>query len=67
MKNQNNLLGKSKLKYLKLYLGSEGITRAYGHLDYSSLTCEKKHPVVLPNNNKISKIIFEYFYKKFFI
>ena len=64
--NQRYLSGNSKLKYFNPFLDSEGIIRVGGRLDNSNLSYNKKHPILLPSNHKLSELIFEYFHNKFF-
>ncbi|GBO31665.1 hypothetical protein AVEN_22673-1 [Araneus ventricosus] len=43
---------------------SNGILRVGGRLEYSNLTNNQKHPIVLPKSHRLTKLIFVYFHLK---
>lgn len=51
---------KSKLKTLHPYIDSNGLIRVGGRLEKSSLPYSQKHPLVIPSDHKITKLLFTY-------
>lgn len=53
-----------KLKALNPFLDKNGLLRVGGRLINSNLLFDAKHQLILPSDDKLTKLIFEYFYKK---
>ena len=60
LKSGRELPGKSKLLPLKTILDKEGILRCDGRLRYADcLPWESRHPIILPRNHRITKLIIK--------
>lgn len=57
IKQNTPLPKKSKLWKLSPYLDDKGLLRVGGRIDKSDLPNETRHPIILPKNNAISKMI----------
>ncbi|GBL92541.1 hypothetical protein AVEN_123735-1 [Araneus ventricosus] len=55
----------SKLKSLDPFLDSNSILRVGGRLKNANLEYDAKHQIILPNGHKITKLIFEFYHKKY--
>lgn len=58
--------GKSKLKTLYPFLDIDGFIRDGGRLGRSSLPYSQKHPLVIPSNHKMTRLLFLYEHKRLF-
>lgn len=58
--NNKNLSSKSKLLCLAPFIDQEGVLRVGGRLRHSSFTNDKKHPILLPKQHHITKLIAKY-------
>ncbi|KAL4127543.1 hypothetical protein QTP88_011710 [Uroleucon formosanum] len=58
--NNKNLLSKSKVLCLAPFIDQEGVLRVGGRLRHSSFTNDKKHPILLPKQHHITKLIAKY-------
>ena len=57
MKNEENVKISSKISSLNPYLGENGIIRVGGRLKKSEIINDCKHPILMPKNCHISKLI----------
>ena len=57
-------LKRSRLQDLDPFIDTEGILRVGGRLRRSSLPSAEKHPVILPNNHHVSKLLIEHFHQR---
>ncbi|GBN52766.1 hypothetical protein AVEN_10892-1, partial [Araneus ventricosus] len=55
----------SKLKSLDPFLDSNSVLRVGGRLKNANLDYDAKHQIILPNGHKITKLIFEFYHKKY--
>ncbi|GBM34142.1 hypothetical protein AVEN_18027-1 [Araneus ventricosus] len=55
----------SKLKSLDPFLDNNSILRVGGRLKNANLDYDAKHQIILPNGHKITKLIFEFYHKKY--
>lgn len=58
LESNKELLRRSKIKNLQPYI-SDGIIYVGDRLEHSNLADQQKHPVVLPANHKITRLLFE--------
>lgn len=65
-KLKNNERLSKPLQKLNLFLDSDNIIRVGGRLHYSSLAYDKKHPILLPRNSKLTYKIIESIHIKYF-
>ena len=54
----------SQLKSLDPFVGNDGLLRVGGRLRLSGLSTEEKHPMILPRNSHVSRIIATYIHTK---
>ncbi|GBM42297.1 hypothetical protein AVEN_235010-1 [Araneus ventricosus] len=55
----------SKLKSLDPFLDSNSVLRVGGRLKNANLEYDAKHQIILPNGHKITKLIFDFYQKKY--
>ncbi|GBN95285.1 hypothetical protein AVEN_207930-1 [Araneus ventricosus] len=55
----------SKLKSLDPFLDSNSILRVGGRLKNANLEYDAKHQIILPNGHKITKLIFEFYHRRY--
>ncbi|GBM34155.1 hypothetical protein AVEN_256516-1 [Araneus ventricosus] len=55
----------SKLKSLDPFLDNNSILRVGGRLKNANLDYDAKHQIILPNGHKITKLIFEFYHKRY--
>jgi hypothetical protein len=53
------MVKKNDFKILTLFVDADGIIRVGGRVDNAVVSCETKHPVLLPYNHRISRLITE--------
>ncbi|GFT01982.1 integrase catalytic domain-containing protein [Trichonephila clavipes] len=67
IKRKMSVPSTSKLRFLNPFIDkSEGLIRVGGRLAHSNLNFNQKHPIILPNGNKLVKLIFQYYHKRDF-
>ncbi|GFX87326.1 integrase catalytic domain-containing protein [Trichonephila clavipes] len=67
IKREMSVPSTSKLRFLNPFIDkSEGLIRVGGKLAHSNLNFNQKHPIILPNGNKLVKLIFQYYNKRDF-
>ncbi|GFS67445.1 integrase catalytic domain-containing protein [Trichonephila clavipes] len=66
LKENNRVSAESLIKSLNPFLDKDGVLRVGGRLCNSDLNFECKFPVILPCNHKLTNLIVEYFYLKYF-
>lgn len=54
-----NLRNTSKIIQLQPFLDDRGVLRVGSRLQHSSLTFERKHPIILPTCDRVTKLLFE--------
>ena len=64
LSNQITVSPNSKLCKLDCFLDDRGILRVGGRIDRASLSYEERHPVVLPRDSPVSKLIVLHFHSK---
>ncbi|GBN54606.1 hypothetical protein AVEN_53101-1 [Araneus ventricosus] len=64
LKKGNAIPKGSNLRNLNPFIDSNGILRVGGRLEYSNLTDNQKHPIILPESHRLTKLIFVYFHLK---
>ncbi|GBN70470.1 hypothetical protein AVEN_185326-1 [Araneus ventricosus] len=64
LKKGNSIPKGSNLRNLNPFIDSNGILRVGGCLEYSNLTDNQKHPIILPKSHRLTKLIFVYFHLK---
>lgn len=62
-KSGDELLSRSKLKKLRPFIDGNGLLRVGGRLSKSELPFKAKHPIILPKNNYLTKLIIEQAHK----
>ncbi|XP_037931335.1 uncharacterized protein LOC119666125 [Teleopsis dalmanni] len=65
MKSDGRINKSSALASLAPYIDNKGIIRVGGRLDAASLLYDAKHPMLLPYNDPIVKLIMEQVHKKY--
>ncbi|CAM1295397.1 Uncharacterised protein r2_g452 [Pycnogonum litorale] len=53
----------SSLRSLCPFIDSDGLLRVGGRLQYSNLSFDARHPVILPSKSHLSKLIVRYFHE----
>ncbi|GBN79849.1 hypothetical protein AVEN_126520-1 [Araneus ventricosus] len=56
----------SKLKFLNPFIDKNGCITVGGRISYSNVSCNQKHPIMLPAGNKLVKLIFQDYHKRDF-
>ncbi|GBO02627.1 hypothetical protein AVEN_37970-1 [Araneus ventricosus] len=64
LRKGNSIPKGSNLRNLNPSIDSNGILRIGGRLEYSNLTDNQKHPIILPESHRLTKLIFVYFHLK---
>ncbi|GBM94658.1 hypothetical protein AVEN_185627-1 [Araneus ventricosus] len=64
LKKGNSIPKGNNLRNLNPFIDSNGILRVGGRLEYSNLTDNQKHPIILPKSHRLTKLIFVYFHLK---
>ncbi|GBM77462.1 hypothetical protein AVEN_141841-1 [Araneus ventricosus] len=66
LRKGNSIPKGSNLRNLNPFMdsSSNGILRVGGRLEYSNLTDNQKHPIILPKSHRLTKLIFVYFHLK---
>ncbi|GBM07762.1 hypothetical protein AVEN_83652-1, partial [Araneus ventricosus] len=64
LRKGNSIPKGSNLRNLNPFIDSNGILRVGGRLEYSNLTDNQKHPIILPKSHRLTKLIFVYFHLK---
>ncbi len=54
----------SRVSNLNPFLDKDEVIRVGGRLDQSNLSYDKKHPILLPKDHKLTLLIFQYFHLK---
>jgi hypothetical protein len=52
----------TRLRRLRPYIGDDGLLRVGGRLEHSSLSFERKHPVILPKSHALTVLIVDHFH-----
>ncbi|GBN71477.1 hypothetical protein AVEN_85918-1 [Araneus ventricosus] len=65
LQDGKNVPVSSKLKSLDPFLDNNSILRVGGRLKNANLDYDAKHQIILPNGHKITKLIFEFYHKKY--
>lgn len=58
-KRDDELQCRSKLRHLKPFIDKDGILRVGGRISRAELPFEAKHPIILPKNNHLTKLLIE--------
>ncbi|GFX77374.1 transposon Ty3-I Gag-Pol polyprotein [Trichonephila clavipes] len=67
IKREMSVPSTSKLRFFNPFIDkSEGLIKVGDRLAHSNLNCNQKHPIILPNGNKLVKLIFKYYHKRDF-
>lgn len=64
LNQRRRILQKSTLYRLDPFVDEDGILRVGGRLQRSDLTFEERHPVLLPKNHHLSKLLIRYYHEK---
>lgn len=64
LNRQKEIKNKSKIAHLNPYLDGNSLLRVGGRLENSKLTQDEKHPIILPKDSTLSKLIVEEAHKK---
>ncbi|GBM82336.1 hypothetical protein AVEN_54770-1 [Araneus ventricosus] len=64
LRKGNSIPKGSNLRNLNPFIDSNGILRVGGRVEYSNLTDNQKHPIILPKSHRLTKLIFVYFHHK---
>ncbi|GBO26086.1 hypothetical protein AVEN_46711-1 [Araneus ventricosus] len=64
LRKGNSIPKGSNLRNLNPFIDSNGILRVGGRLEYSNLTDNQKHPIILPKSHRLTKLIFACFHLK---
>ena len=56
----------SKPKCFNIFLDSDNLIRLVGRIQHSDLDYNAKHFIILPKGHRISKLICDYYHKKYF-
>lgn len=59
LKCNNRVSNKSQIRNLSPFIDRDGLIRVGGRISYSDFPYEKKHPIVLPKNHHLTKLIFQ--------
>lgn len=66
LKNNRALKARSKLLPMTPFLDDSGILRVGGRLKNSSLSVQRKHPIILPSNAHFTKLFLNWIHVKYF-
>ncbi|GBN15570.1 hypothetical protein AVEN_55008-1 [Araneus ventricosus] len=66
LKKGSSVSQSSKLKFLNPFIDKDGCIRVGGRISYSNVSCNQKHPIILPAGNKLVKLIFQCYHKRDF-
>ena len=64
IKERKRNLKKSHLYQLDRYIDDAGIVRVGGRLHQSNLSSKEKHPVILPKNHHVSKLLLRFYHEE---
>ena len=62
LQDQEPLHRRSKLLSLAPYLDDSGLIRVGGRLENSKLTTSQRHPILLPPNHPVTRLIFKHYH-----
>ncbi|GBN98193.1 hypothetical protein AVEN_154690-1 [Araneus ventricosus] len=66
LKKGSSVSQSSKLKFLNPFIDNDGCIRVGGRISYSNVSCNQRHPIILPAGNKLVKLIFQYYHNRDF-
>ncbi|GBL91112.1 hypothetical protein AVEN_184477-1 [Araneus ventricosus] len=66
LKKGSSVSQSSKLKFLNPFIDKDGCSKVGGRISYSNVSCNQKHPIILPAGNKLVKLVFQYYHKRDF-
>lgn len=64
LRANKTLSNSSKLLSLNVFLDEQGLLRVGGRIRHSIQTFDKKHPILLPSNHPLTKLIIDYEHKR---
>lgn len=60
LKNQRQVAGKSPIKSLNPFIDKDNVIRVNGRLARAPIANERKFPIILPRQHRLTRMIFEY-------